>query len=392
MSFLYATADKIGKPNHGGGSVTHYELAALKTLGSCEVYGRGELQGTADNVNDPWGWDDIAYEIPRYWSTLHPNKEYPKLSHFYAGCFSQTVGALQKNGCKVSYTAAAHSIEVSRREHLAIGVPYDYPHLTDPELWKRYVAGYLAADILIVPSTHSAEVMKSFGADPERIRIIPHGVDLPKCKLCDGGKRADPTGLTRCPECEGSGIAPIKPPPQSYRVGYLGSCTAPDKGVRYLLEAWKMLNWKDATLVLGGHDSDSQFADAMIRTFGGGNIEVKGWVDNVSDFYNGINCYVQPSCTEGLSLEVLEAMAHGRPVVCSDGAGAADCVSVEWRVKSCNAIELAGSIDTMRKLASGQSGWQDNEQIAKECRAIAENYTWDKIRERYIQVWKEMLK
>ncbi len=356
---LYITADQIGIPT-GGGAVTFHESEALKSLGDYFSYSRNPVDANQgaypQGLPDPFGFDDWLMDqsaFPKFF--LGP--EISKLTHFYAGTFSRAVRYIHDRGigAKVSYTAAAHSIEESRKEHEALGIPYAYPHLTDPTLWERYVRGYLEADRIICPSKHSATVMRSFGADEKRIRIIPHGCDLPET---------------------------VQPLPKDFRVGYLGAY-GPDKGVRYLLEAWKKLNYQDATLVLAGRDSTSPFALALVNAFGGGRIKLMGWVDNIADFYGNISLYVQPSVSEGFGIEVLEALAYGRPVICSEGAGAVDIVPfASFKPRDVN--QLVGRIEQAKEF------WCHGG-IDIFTRSIARNYTWDKIREQYIQLWRELL-
>jgi glycosyltransferase involved in cell wall biosynthesis len=174
--------------------------------------------------------------------------------------------------------------------------------------------------------------------------------------------------------------------PRQFRVGYLGSF-GPDKGVRYLLESWKRLGYRDATLVLAGRDSASEWGQRLIREFGGGNIEVQGWVSDPADFYAGISLYVQPSVTEGFGLEVLESMGHGRPVLCSTGAGAADCVpSAAWTFQPRDVGGLAEGIDLVKR---NQKNWKPEEPAA--WRQLAEPYAWDKVRRQYQDHWRKLL-
>lgn len=352
---LYLTADVVGKPDHGAGSVTHNEAKALAELGPCEVWDRSfiERQGVERN-NEPWGWDNQASCSRDFF--VNP----PKLVHFYAGTFSRTVDVLRRNGCKVSYTAAAHDVAASRKAHEELGVPYNYSHLTDPKLWERYVRGYLEADLLICPSRHSAEVMRGFGAK-NKIVVIPHGVEIP-------------------------GEDKLRPLPKTFTVGYLGNCSAPDKGLRYLLEAWGKLNYPDAVLKIAGHDSCSPYVQGLVQRFGGGNVHLAGWQSDLAEFYGSLSLYVQPSVTEGFGIEVLEAMAHGRAVLCSSGAGAADCMQTQVDVfPACSTDKLAEAIDSCRR--SGiwlvRAGEQNRERVKE--------FSWDKVRERYKQAWKELL-
>ncbi len=357
MSFLYMTADSIGVES-GGGKVTYHESQALKELGPCQVWGREVFSfgcpgwGIMTN-EEPWLWDEIA--LGKCFTEL---KEKPKLAHFYAGTFTRTVvQAMKQSGVKVTYTAAAHDIEASKHEHSLLQIPFNYKHLTDPALWERYVGGYLAADLVICPSTHSAECMRRYGC--KNIKVIPHGVDLPK------------------------EIAPL---PKVFTVGCLGAVHGPDKGLIYLLQAWKQLNYKDAQLIIAGPQSQSQFVQDLCHKYGGGKIWLRGWVDNVSDFYRDISLYVQPSVTEGFGIEVLEAMAHGRVVLCSEGAGASDLFYEKHRFDPFDIDGLAYDIDARR--SHGSNWWAD---ISTTNLRIAERHTWDKIRSKYVETWKELL-
>lgn len=369
MSFLYITADHVGTET-GGGVVTANEVAALGRLsGSYGLCCRGwlefEHQSNPVDWKDPWLWDQyVVRELRRQESVGKPPY---KLAHLYAGTFTETVKYLKSHGTKVSYTAAAHSIEASKQAHTDLGLPFDYHHLTDPLQWEKYVGGYLAADLVICPSTHSKQCMEGYGC--KNVVVIPHGCTLP---------------------------AEIKPPPSRFVVGYLGSYGA-DKGVRWLLEAWKKLNYSldEAVLVLAGRDSVSPFVDEMVHRyfgFGGGtrsnSIQQVGWVKNVSDFYNSISLYVQPSTTEGFGIEVLEAMAHGRQAVCSKGAGAYDLVAdtgagVEVPPRSPDRI--VGAIAMYKSRPDLWDRW------AAKAREEAEYHTWEIVQQKYVEAWRKLL-
>ena len=352
---LYATADKVGIAT-GGGLVTRHELSALRTIGECKVLSRDELVGGSD----PWGWDQIAV------GELSRMQECPKLTHLYAGSFGKSVKKLKDGGSKVCYTVAAHDKEVSRREHEKFGVPFSklYPHLCEKEQFEKYVEGYRLADVIVAPSRAAERSIRAYGGEFEtkRIEIIPHGCELPEV---------------------------VKPIPKQFVVGAMGAIGGPDKGLIYLLQAWKKLDYSDAVLVLAGKDSTSPHVFELVDKFGGGTVVHKGWVKDEADFYNGISILCQPSATEGFGIEVAEALAHSRRVICSDGAGAADCVAdggVGIVVPACNVDSLATAIDCFKRI--GQDGIATK---SEQCRRFAETLTWDKIRQRYVDLWKEML-
>lgn len=371
----YITADRIGEIT-GGGRVTQQELQALcefseeqtllrrdPLLSSITAFSRDNL-GNA--LPEPWRWDDtlVARQDFPYFK--------PRLAHFYSGSFPKTVAMLKDRGCKVVYTIAAHDKEVSRREHEKMGIPFSYTHLTDPKLWKQYIEGYRLADVLVCPSTVAEKTVRAYGPDfaKKDIRVIPHGHNPPKKE-------------------EVVSMASTKPLATDLIIGYMGALGA-DKGVRYLLEAWKRLGYKDGSmLILAGRDSSSPTARWLIEKYGGGNIQLMGWVNNIADFYNKISLYIQPSMTEGFGIEVLEAMSFGRPVLCSKGAGAYDLLKgtawETWSFTPGDVDELAAKIDAARKedWCLGSVGLSLHTRAA-EC-------TWDKVRKQYKDLWAEVL-
>lgn len=340
MVNLYLTQDVIGAPG-GGGRVTLEEYKAFAGLGG--------VTHPIDGLRMPHGPDPffadgiVAKGAPQG----------VQLAHIYAGCFSETVAALKAQGARVTYTAAAHDITESRREFAGLDLPYAFPHLTDPALLDRYLAGYRQADVVICPSTHSATIMRGFGC--KNVRVVPHGVDLPPA---------------------------VPPLPAKFAVGYLGAA-GPDKGLRYLFAAWRKLALRDATLIIAGNNAAQ--ALPLWRRYGGGNAEFMGYVPNITDFFARVSVYVQPSVTEGFGIEILEAMAHGRPVVASLGAGAAECVTdgVDgFRVQPRDVDGIANKIDMLMRDAAlpGRMGGRGSRS--------AMGYGWGGIHDGYRAVWR----
>lgn len=367
---LYCTADEVGTPT-GGGLVTAQESQALRefsaqrlretfdtSYSSVEVWSRANLGSTQP---EPWKWDEVAA------SKAANMVEAPKLAHFYSGSFPRTVAILKARGCQVSYTIAAHDREVSRKEHAKLGYAFPYPHLTEDHLWQKYIDGYRLADVIICPSTVAERTVRGYGPEfgAKEIRIVPHGCYLPD---------------------------QVKPLPKVFTLGYMGAIS-PDKGSVYLLEAWKSLGYTDGSfLVLAGKDSLTNHCKQLLNRYGGGNVFLAGWQKNISEFYNSLSCYIQPSATEGFGIEVLEAASYQRPIICSRNAGAVDVVhDFDWGLSAepCSAKSLVDGIEVIKdSIATGDpciGEWQ-----AKAAKA-AENHTWDKIRTRYQQVWREMV-
>jgi glycosyltransferase involved in cell wall biosynthesis len=338
---LYLTQDRIGTPT-GGGAVTFHEYRALEALGEAHPF---------DNVRIPV--DGNPFKSDENFANAIGGVQNIRLTQIYAGCFTKTVRQLHTGGTMVSYTAAAHSIEESRREFEGLGIPFNFPHLTVPELWEKYVGGYKEADLVICPSTLSKKCMESYGC--KNVVVVPHGCEMP---------------------------VEVKPLPKMFTAGYLGQA-GPDKGLRYLFEAWRRLNLKNAILLIAGNNIDQ--ALPLWREFGGGNIEFMGFIKNVSEFYDRISLYVQPSATEGFGIEVLEAHAHARHVLCSNGTGACDLVAPSSIFEARDVGKLADLIESFK--ADPKKALEEGLARRKE----ASEYTWEKVRAKYAEAWNGLL-
>lgn len=79
---------------------------------------------------------------------------------------------------------------------------------------------------------------------------------------------------------------------------------------------------------LAGNDETGKFS-AVIRQYGlESSVILHGWVDNEKkiDLLQNADCYIQPSYFESFGLSILEAMAHGLPVITSPTGGIPDLV------------------------------------------------------------------
>lgn len=344
MTGLFVTADVLGTESSGG-IVASQELAALS-----------QIVGPVDVINppmmsDPFETDQLAVNAYAQWGKRHD------IAHFYSGTFSKLVSVLKAAGTKVTYTVAAHDVQTSKEEHESLGVGYPYTHLTDPEKFSEYIRGYKESDVIICPSSHSLDVMTKYGG--ERIAIIPHGCHIP------------------------NDVKPVLSKP--FVVGYLGA-TGPDKGLKYLLQAWSALNYKDGLLLLAGKQMPL-FLPSIRKFVERGSVQVMGWVKTTSDLYNQCSLYCQPSASEGFGMEIIEAMSHGRPVVASDGAGAVDCMNKDTGivVDKRNVQALADAIDWYKKNPDALV------QHGVAARKKAMEFSWDNVKAKYIELWKRIM-
>ena len=350
---LYISTD-LGV-NSSGGTVVKHELDALKSIDTVIEIG-------PDDTHPLWlGLPDVPFLIDYF--TLKKltvmNLSKVDLAHFYGGCYTETIKYLKSKGIKTTYTIMWHDRKISIEEHDKIYGNGTYPfiYVKDDKLFNLFCGGIREADCVIAAGSVPKNLVSKEGA--KRVEIIPQGCDIPKY---------------------------IEPLPEKFDIGYLGA-VGPDKGLVYLIQAWDMLNYNDSTLIFAG--SQSQFVPQLINRYAnGGQYHIMGYVQQPADLYNRCSVYVQPSAVEGFGLEVPEAMSYGRPVIVSDGAGAADCVTdgVDgFVVPKKDARALADKIN-----------WCKNhpEELIKmglHAREKSFQYTWEKSKQKYVDLWRSFL-
>ena len=172
-------------------------------------------------------------------------------------------------------------------------------------LGEKCAAKY--ADKIIVLSRGVQEYFKKT-YDRDTL-LIPNGVTLPEKK--DAALITEKLGLGK----------------DEY-ILYLGRIT-PEKGIHYLIEAYKRLNTGKKLVIAGGaSDSDGYFTQLRAMAKENENILFTGFVQGqmLAELYSNAYIYVLPSDLEGMPLSLMEAMSYGNCCVVSDIAENADVV------------------------------------------------------------------
>jgi glycosyltransferase involved in cell wall biosynthesis len=163
------------------------------------------------------------------------------------------------------------------------------------------------SDRVIVPSRSTRDDLTSLLRVPAaKIDVVPDGVRLPA-----PGRPPDVTGLRNR---LGVGTRPVV---------LSVSAKRPHKNLMRLLEALALIPAdRRPILVLPGYATEWE-AELRRRAHELGldaDTRFLGWVgdDELEELYAAASCFVFPSLYEGFGLPVLEAMARGVPVACSD--------------------------------------------------------------------------
>jgi len=207
---------------------------------------------------------------------------------------SKELGAITV--CDRGSTHIRHQDQVLSAEHQALGIPYDP---IDPRGIDKEESEYREADAVTVPSHHARNTFVNFGVPPEKIHVLPYGVDLE---------------IFRSRDAE----------PATFNVLFVGRIGIP-KGVHYLIEAANLIGAPvHLTLIGAATDGTRQLlsrAKIPVTT-----LPPMSKVD-LARQYQKASVFVMPSVDEGLALVQAEAMASGVPVIATRATGSLDLFS-----------------------------------------------------------------
>ena len=164
-----------------------------------------------------------------------------------------------------------------------------------------------------------------------------------------------------------------------------------EKGVHYLIDAYNNIK-TDKKLVIAGDTSDTDEYVEMLKQKALGNPDIifTGFIsgDVLNEIYSNAYVVTLPSDIEGMSLSLLEALAYGNAVLCSDiPENTLVTENKAMHFKKSNAIDLAEKLQAMC----------DDEKIVKELKNgasefILGKYNWNDVADSTCDLYKKVLK
>jgi len=103
----------------------------------------------------------------------------------------------------------------------------------------------------------------------------------------------------------------------------------PEKGIHYLIEAYKKIDTDKKLVIAGGVSDTSEYMNQIFKLVEGSeNIILPGFVQGslLEELYSNAYIYCLPSDLEGMPLSLLEAMSYGNACLVSDIKECADVV------------------------------------------------------------------
>jgi glycosyltransferase involved in cell wall biosynthesis len=166
--------------------------------------------------------------------------------------------------------------------------------------------------IIVDAAATRADLERLVGISPDRVDVVPLGFGTP-----------------------GGVTTPLPEPAMRERVGaddrpivLSASAKLPHKNLTRLIEALALLPAPRPLLVLPGYPTpyEAQLAARAVQLGVSDDVRLLGWVsdEELEGLYAAAAAFVFPSLYEGFGLPVLEAMARGVPVACSDRGALAE--------------------------------------------------------------------
>jgi glycosyltransferase involved in cell wall biosynthesis len=156
---------------------------------------------------------------------------------------------------------------------------------------------FQAADKIISYTYHEKDMLVHLGIDSEKIAVIHNGIDI-------------------------NFFYPIDNHMEFKTILWIGRYT-PGKGVEYLIEAFHQFHqrYPEYTLLMVGRGPKKDEIARMIQEHGlDSSIQLLDFIPNAElpNLYRKSSIFVLPSLEEGVPRTILEAMACGVPVVCTE--------------------------------------------------------------------------
>lgn len=160
----------------------------------------------------------------------------------------------------------------------------------------------------------------------------------------------------------------------------------PEKGLRYLIQAFKKLETDKKLVIAGGSsDTDDFMTEIKELAFGDARIVFTGFIQGqlLEELYSNAYIYTLPSDLEGMPLSLLEAMSYGNCCVVSD---IDECASVVE--DHAVTFHKGNGKDLRQKLQM----LCDDESVVRGYKAtaadyICEKYNWDTVAEQTLALY-----
>jgi glycosyltransferase involved in cell wall biosynthesis len=251
--------------------------------------------------------------------------------------------------------------EILREEYGIFGLKFKGAH---PKIVEKELKEYEEADYIEVPSTFVKKTFLQLGVKEGKIIQNPLGVNLHEFNR-------------KAPKND-----------EVFRIIYAGNMSL-RKGVHYLLQAFSELNLPNAQLWLIGRMSNE--IEPFLKKYGNERVFCKGPYPQgeLHKYYSQGSVFALMSIEEGFANVIVQAMASGLPVICTNNSGGEDIVreGVDGYLIPIRSVTLLK--EHLNRLYESPGLLKDLSQNAQ--RRVASGFTWDNYGEQMIGKYEEVL-
>jgi glycosyltransferase involved in cell wall biosynthesis len=267
--------------------------------------------------------------------------------------------------------------------------PYFY---RGEETKRRYPNEAVA---IVTPSNWSKAAFVASGMAPERLVVVPHGIDPAAFRPVSPGERVEVRRR-------------MSFAPESFVFLNVGAMTR-NKGIVTLLEAFAVINERFPHTRLMLKDQAGLYESRATRSLNEFRLKHPGWalppvtilsqnvpIRMLRQLYGACDAYVSPYRAEGFNLPPLEAAACGTPIVVTAGGPTDDYAHPSFALKvaskpgfdpefgGCLEPDLDSLIDCMDRLVTGRAGEIDMQRGAADVHA---HHSWARAAERLVAIF-----
>lgn len=213
-----------------------------------------------------------------------------------------------------------------------------------------------SADLILAPSQFVRDTLTAIGVPPERIAMVPYGVDTDR--FVPASRPAESSG--------------------TFRALFVGRLTQL-KGVQYVLRAFRRAALPDAELHLVGQAGGDR---SWVERYGPSVVYHPPLPpQEIHRVYQPADVFVHAALHEGSALTVFEALAAGLPVITTPNSGSVVRDGVEGFIVP--AADVPSLAERLRLLHDDR---ELRIRMGRAARARAEEFTWGHYRRRLAEV------
>lgn len=163
---------------------------------------------------------------------------------------------------------------------------------TFAKFFEKSIKSAVECEQIIANNSDIKQILsQKYGADPDRITVIPPPID----------GSYHPTGKAN----------------DTYTIGTVSNLMK-RKRIDLLIKSFLEADIEDSRLLIGGNGAEKESLQKLAKN--DPRIRFLGFVgdDEMNDFYNSLDVFVFPTAEEGYGMPMVEAMACGKPVVTLD--------------------------------------------------------------------------